>query len=110
VSKRGCSTRKTIWGDVHGAEVREDSAEADLYKLLIRDLNTGEIVRQHRQKDYQGRYIRQSPKPRSQFSTQTLTSAFDDEKKYELTELGIQFVRYTMEGVMPSLGTETGRV
>lgn len=104
------ATRKTIWRDVHGAEVREDSAEADLYKLLIRDLSTGEIVRQHRQKDYQGRYIKESPKPRSQFSTQTLTSAFDDEKKYELTELGIQFVRYTMEGVMPSLGTETGKV
>lgn len=98
------STRKTIWLNVHGSLVRDDSPEADLYKLLIRDLSTGEIIRQHRQKDYQGRYIKETPKPRGQFSSQTLTSAFDDEKKYELTELGTQFVRYTMEGVMPSIG------
>jgi hypothetical protein len=96
--------RKVIWLHVHGALEREDSAEADLYKLLIRDLSTGEIVRQHREKDYSGRYIKEAPKPRGQSSSQTLTSAFDDEKKYELTELGTQFVRYTMEGAMPSLG------
>ena len=89
---------------MNGALVREDSAEADLYKLLIRDLSTGEIVRQHREKDYYGNYIKQAPKPRSQSPSQTLTSAFDNEKQYELTELGTQFVRYTMEGVMPSLG------
>lgn len=81
------STRKIIWLDVHGSLVREDSAEADLYKLLIRDLSTGEVVRQHREKDYYGRYVKETPKPRGQAS-QTLTSAFDDEKKYELTELG----------------------
>jgi hypothetical protein len=48
--------------------------------------------------------------PRSkerQASSQVLTSAFDDEKKYELTDLGTQFVRYTMEGVMPSIGPAT---
>jgi len=103
------ATRKTIWLDVHGVGVREDSAEADLYKLLIRDLSTGEVIRQHRQKDYQGRYIKETPKVRSQSPTQTLTSAFDDEKKYELTELGTQFVRYTMEDVMPGLGTGKGK-
>ena len=104
IYKNPGSTRKTIWLDVHGSLVRDDSAEADLYKLLIRDLSTGEIVRQHRQKDYNGRYIKETPKPRGQASSQTLTSAFDDEKKYELTELGTQFVRYTVEGVMPSIG------
>ena len=56
-----------------------------------------------RRLDYYGRYVKETPKPRGQAS-QTLTSAFDDEKKYELTELGIQFVRYTMEDVMPSIG------
>jgi hypothetical protein len=86
------SSRKKIWLEVHGALAREDSAEADLYKLLIRDLSTGEVIRQHRKKDYYGRYIREAPKPRSEPS-QTLTSAFDDERKYELTELGTQFVR-----------------
>jgi hypothetical protein len=33
-----------------------------------------------------------------------MKSAFDDEEEYELTELGTQFVRYTVEGVMPKIG------
>jgi hypothetical protein len=98
------STRKTIWLDVHGFVVREDSAEADLFKLLIHDLSTGHVIRQHREKDYYGNFIKETPKPRNQGASSTLTSAFEDEKKYELTELGVQFVRYTMEGVMPSIG------
>jgi hypothetical protein len=32
-----------------------------------------------------------------------LKSAFDDEEEYELTELGKQFVRYTMDEVMPRI-------
>src|SRR5262245_25897877 len=31
------TTRRDIWIVVHGASVREDSAEADMFKLLIRD-------------------------------------------------------------------------
>ena len=96
------STRKTIWLNIHGSMVREDSAEADLFKLLIHDLSTGHVIRQHRQKDYYGNFIREVPKARGQAAS-TLTSAFEDEKKYELTELGIQFVRYTMENVMPAI-------
>ena len=34
-----------------------------------------------------------------------MTLAFDDDERYELTELGTQFVRYTMEGVMPRIGS-----
>lgn len=97
----GC-TRRQIWQGIYGATVREDSAEADLFKLLIHDLSTGHVIRQHREKDYYGNYIKQAPKPRGQASP-TMTSAFDDEKTYELTELGVQFSRYTMEGVMPSI-------
>ncbi len=95
----GC-TRAEIWAAVHGAPVREDSAEADLFKLLIHDLSTGHVVRQHRQKDYQGRFVKTAARPRGAPSP-IITSAFDDDKPYELTELGKQFVRYTMEGVMP---------
>src|ERR1019366_3186155 len=36
----GC-TRQQIWQAIHGADVREDSAEADLFKLLVHDLSTG---------------------------------------------------------------------
>ena len=32
-----------------------------------------------------------------------MTSAFDDEKSYELTELGKQFVHYTMNEIVPRL-------
>lgn len=102
-------TRREIWMEIHGALVREDSAEADLFKLLIQDLSTGHVIRQHRQKDYHGNFIREAPKPRGQGVGSTLTSAFEGEKKYELTELGIQFVRYTMEGAMPSIGPAPSR-
>ncbi len=101
-TSEGC-TRRDIWAGVHGAAVREDSAEADLFRLLIGDLSTGHIIRQHRKKDYFGRYLKADPKPRGETSS-TMTSAFDNEKRYELTELGKQFVRYTMEGVMPLMG------
>lgn len=97
----GC-TRLTIWRGVHGAMVREDSAEADMFKLLIRDLSTGSVIRQHRQKDYYGNFIKKTP-VRSGQSSQTMKSAFDNEDTYELTELGKQFVRYTMDEVMPRI-------
>ncbi len=101
----GC-TRQAIWLGVHGAKVREDSAEADMFKLLIRDLSTGSVIRQHREKDYYGNFIKKTP-TRKSASSQTMKSAFDDEETYELTELGTQFVRYTMEGVMPRIGAPT---
>lgn len=104
----GC-TRLKIWDYVGGNKTREDSPEADLFKLLIFDLSTGHVVRQHRPKDYYGNFIKEPPKKREgRPASTTLTSAFDDDKSYELTELGIQFVRYTMEGVMPKLGNSTG--
>ncbi|HXN18472.1 MAG TPA: hypothetical protein VN875_09095 [Candidatus Binatus sp.] len=95
------STRSEIWSGVHGEKVREDSAEADLFKLLMHDLTTGYVIRQHREKDYYGNFVKSARRPRS--PSQTMTSAFDDDKPYELTELGKQFVRYTMEGVMPRI-------
>ena len=99
----GC-TRWDIWMGVHGAEVREDSAEADMFKLLIRDLSTGSVIRQHREKDYNGNFIKKTrPSRRGQSSSSTMKSAFDDEEEYELTELGKQFVRYTMDEVMPRI-------
>ncbi len=96
----GC-TRKDIWIGVHGAAVREDSAEADMFKLLIRDLSTGSVIRQHREKDYYGNFFKKTRQPPGGQSSQTMKSAFDDEEEYELTELGNQFVRYTMDEVMP---------
>lgn len=93
-------TRGEIWNNLNPTQPKEDSMEADLYKLLIRDLSTGGIIRQHRETDYMGRFVKQ----RSRGSkSSTLTSAFDNEKQYELTELGKQFVHYTMEEVVTKI-------
>ena len=93
-------TRGEIWANVHGNSVREDAPEADLFKLLIRDLSTGGIVRQHRPKDAYGNFVKQRVRRKR---SSTLTSAFDDEKPYELTELGKWFVHYTMNEIVPRI-------
>jgi hypothetical protein len=91
-------TRARIWEKVGKEEVREDSAEADLFKLLIRDLSTGGIIRQNREKDYHGNFLRKPAQRRrtGASSSTTMESAFEDTKGYELTELGQQFVHYAM--------------
>lgn len=90
-------SRGRIWQNLQKPSVREDSAEADLYKLLIRDLSTGGVIRQHRETDYSGNFIKRQarPVPKGQ-GAKTMESAFDFEKGYELTELGKQFVHYAM--------------
>ncbi|HND50001.1 MAG TPA: hypothetical protein PLL95_15645, partial [Anaerolineales bacterium] len=40
------STRYDIWEAIYDNFPREDSAEADLYKMLIRDLSIGGVIRQ----------------------------------------------------------------
>ena len=91
-------TRARIWEKVGKEEVREDSAEADLFRLLIRDLSTGGIIRQHRDKDYAGNFLRKTALRRRKGTpaSTTMESAFEDTKGYELAELGQQFVHYAM--------------
>ena len=103
VHKNIGSTRAEIWAEIHGESVREDSAEADLFKLLIHDLSVGHVIRQHREKDYNGNFIKQ-PSKRTSSQSSYLKSAFDDDKQYELTELGRQFVHYTMNEIVPKIG------
>lgn len=98
------ATRQEIWSVIHGEAVREDSAEADLFKLLIHDLSTGHVIRQHRQVDYYGNFIKAQPRKRSGPANKIVASAFDDDKEYELTELGKQFVHYTMNEIVPKIG------
>ncbi|WP_284124396.1 hypothetical protein [Parerythrobacter aestuarii] len=100
-------TRGQIWENLAKPHVAENSAEADLYKMLIRDLSTGGVIRQHRQTDYQGNFIKQSTRGRSRGSGGgTMKSAFDREDPYELTELGQQFVHYAMNELAPRLEYE----
>lgn len=106
------STRKDVWlrmnpGASESAFPREDSPEADLFKLYVQDLTMGHIIRQHRPTDYMGNFI---PQPRARRETgrgNTYTSAFDDAKQYELTQLGEQFVHYTMSDATKKLGSGT---
>lgn len=96
------STRGDIWRNLGKGHVREDSAEADLFKLLIHDLSTGRIIRQHRETDYAGNFIAKRPARQNRSvpgASKQMKSAFDDEESYELTALGQQFVHYAMTEV-----------
>jgi hypothetical protein len=99
-------TRGEVWRRLGRETVREDSSDADLFKLLFHDLSTGRIVRQHRETDYAGNFIakptRKGP-PLPKGTPRTMKSAFDDEEQYELTALGDQFVHYAMTDVPPKL-------
>jgi hypothetical protein len=100
----GGITRGAIWKKIGKGRVREDSADADLYKLLFRDLSTGGVIRQHRETDYHGNFLAKPAAKRTGGSgggQKTLTSAFDEEDQYELTELGQQFVHYGMTDLPP---------
>lgn len=90
-------TRGSIWTKIGKGPVREDSADADLYKLLFRDLSTGGIIRQHREVDYYGNFIpKQTQHHAKGTGPKPPVSAFDTNEGYELTELGQQFVHYAM--------------
>jgi hypothetical protein len=95
-------TRGEIWHNIRGTQPKDDSAEADIFKLLMRDLSTGGIIRQHRETNEYGQYL---AKGRTYKRTQqkTLKSPFDNIEPYELTELGNQFIHYTMEDIAPRL-------
>jgi len=95
-------TRYEMWQNIHGILPREDSSEADLFRLLIGDLSTGRVIRQHRETNYQGDFIKKS-RPKSNSSSKTMKSAFDDEEPYELTELGKQFVHYVFSDIVTKI-------
>ncbi len=99
------STRADIWDAIRGERVRDDSPEADLFKLLIHDLSTGRVIRQHRPTNYQGQFLRKiTPRALPGTAPSVMKSPFDDKEPYELTELGKQFVHYTMNEIVPRVG------
>jgi hypothetical protein len=101
-------TRYDVWDQLFGEFPREDSAEADLYRMLIRDLSTGGVIRQSRATNSAGQFLRKRPVRRPGGAPSTMESAFEDTKPYELTELGKQFVHYTMNEVVPRLSGSKG--
>jgi hypothetical protein len=101
-------TRGEVWRKIGRGPAREDSADADLYKLLFRDLSTGGIIRQHRDVDYHGSFIPKTPQRRAKGSgPKPMASAFDEEDGYDLTELGRQFVHYAMTELPPKIEFNT---
>jgi hypothetical protein len=98
-------SRGAVWRKIGKGKVREDSADADLYKLLFRDLSTGSVVRQHRETDYYGNFVsKPTGKKSPSGGSNVLKSAFDEEEEYELTELGKQFVHYAMTELTQRIG------
>jgi hypothetical protein len=93
-------TRQGIWKNIHGVFPREDSAEADLFRMLVRDLSMGGVIRQHRETTYSGEFIPKKPQ-RGTRASGVIKSTFDNEEPYELTGLGRQFVHYTMQELVP---------
>lgn len=104
IHKNPGATRLEIWNELSGKSVREDSLEADLFKLLIRDLSMGSVIRQHRQTDYHGNFLKKPTAKRGTSTSTTMKSAFDNNESYELTELGQHFVHYTMNEAVPRIG------
>jgi hypothetical protein len=106
VYKHAGITRREIWMNVRGSLPRDDSDEADLFRLLIRDLSTGGVIRQERETDHQGRFLKQQARhPGRGQGSSVMESAFESTKGYELTALGRQFVHY----VLTDLATPIGR-
>lgn len=85
IHKNSNISRGEIWTNLRGELPLEDSAEADLFKLLIRDLSTGGVIRQ-------GSTLQKKGK-----------GAFDYNDPYLLTELGSQFVHYVLTELTPQL-------
>ena len=92
-------TRYEIWLDLRDDNLpREDSPEADLYKYIIRELSTGGVIRQAINTTEDGRFLKFRTIKRSPRTT--MESAFEGTKQYVLTELGKQFVHYTMRDII----------
>jgi hypothetical protein len=103
-------TRYDIWDQVFGVFPRDDSAEADLYRLLISDLSIGRVIRQSRATNAAGQFLRRKAYRQPGGASPTLETAFEATKPYELTELGKQFVHYTMNEVVGRLSEPKPRV
>lgn len=95
-------TRASIWDNMNdGVRVREDSAEAGLFRYLIRELNMGGVIEIAKQRDAYGRPLKATPTrtPRG-MASKVVESTYEDTKPWVLTELGRQFVHYVLSDVV----------
>lgn len=110
IYKNPAITRRDIWVNLRGEIPRDDSSEADLFRLLIRDLSTGGVIRQQRQVDYNGHFVKQQSRQRTGSASAIYESAFESVKRYELTALGKQFVHYVLTDLATPLGGDSVRL
>lgn len=94
-------TRKAMWMNIKGSIPKDNSAEADMFKLLIDDLTRGRVIRQKREVNSQGQFYKKQK--RESRHSDFMESPFDNEDFYELTELGTGFVRYVMNELTPQI-------
>lgn len=100
-------TRGQIWDNIHPeGRPREDSSMADLYRYLIRELNTGGVIRQQRHVTGSGQFMRAQRQRTNGSAPSTMETSFEDTKPYVLSELGKEFVHYVMQDVAPQLKSE----
>lgn len=104
----GGISRFDVWQKVDGRQVADNSPEADLFKFIFYELTTGYVIRQHREVNAYGQYVKQSTvkRPRGMGSG-VYVSPFEDGKQYVLTGLGQQFVHYTMNEIVPRIEANT---
>lgn len=104
IYKSGGITRGEIWRKIGKARAREHSVDADLYKLLFRDLIVGGIIRQYRDVDRFGNCLPKSTRLRPEGNgPKQYISAFDENEGYALTDLGEKFVQYAMSDLPPRI-------
>ncbi|MEO8989386.1 MAG: hypothetical protein ABI291_02810 [Acidobacteriaceae bacterium] len=105
ISKNPGFSRNDVWVSLYNVDVRDDSAEADLFKLIFRDLSTGGMIRQERDTNQLGQFItkRSASLPKG-YGMRTMKSAFDNKEAYVLTGMGRQFIHYTMNDAVTRIG------
>jgi len=99
-------TGADLWDEVGGRETRHDSADADLFKLLLRDLSTGGVIRQHREVTADGRMLKQPSRKGSRPASPFLSSPIEGDKPYELTQMGHLFVGYALDEPSRAIAAE----
>lgn len=104
----GGISRFDVWQKVDGRQVADNSPEADLFKFIFHELTTGYVIRQHREVNAYGQYVKQTSvrRPRG-MGGGVYVSPFEDGKQYVLTGLGQQFVHYTMNEIVPRIEAPT---
>ena len=58
IYKQNGISRRSIWLKMHPTIPRDNSSEADLFKLLIHDLTLGHVIRQKRQTTMAGQFVK----------------------------------------------------